>query len=105
MDGLTLGPQQDRTLNPIRGAKKPAAPSSPQQKKLMGACKEFESVMLSQVFKQMRQSVQTSDPLNQGSANKTFQDMLDDETSKNMAKGGGIGLAESIYRQLSIGVE
>lgn len=105
MDPLKLGPQADRTLNPIRATKKPAPPNSPRQQKLMNACKEFESVMLGQVFKQMRQSVQANDPLNQGSANKTFHDMLDDETAKNMAHGGGIGLAESIYRQLSIGVE
>ncbi|MNS53255.1 chemotactic signal-response protein CheL [compost metagenome] len=102
---LGLGPQADRTYNPVRATKKPAKPDSPEQQKLMKACREFESVMLGQVLKQMRSSVQSSDPLNQGAANDTFRSMLDDETAKNMAKGGGIGLAESIYRQLSLGVE
>ena len=95
---LGLGPQADRTFNPVRATKKPAKPDSPEQQKLMKACREFESVMLGS-------SVQSSDPLNQGAANDTFRSMLDDETAKNMAKGGGIGLAESIYRQLSLGVE
>ena len=102
---IGLGPQADRTYNPVRAIKKAAKPETPQQQKLMHACREFESVMLGQVFKQMRASVQSDDPLNQGQANETFRGMLDDEMAKSMAHHGGIGLAESIYRQLSLGVE
>jgi peptidoglycan hydrolase FlgJ len=102
---IGLGPQADRTYNPIRAAKKAAKPDSPKQQQLMKQCREFEAVMLGQVLKQMRASVQSADPLNQGHANETFRGMLDDETSKSMAKNGGIGLAETIYRQLSLGVE
>jgi flagellar protein FlgJ len=102
---IGLGPQADRTLNPMRALKKAAKPEGPEQQKLMKACREFESVMLGQVLKQMRATVQSSDPLNQGAANETFRGMLDDEMSKSMAHHGGIGLAESIYRQLSLGVE
>lgn len=103
--GIGLGPQADRTYNPIRATRKAKAPESPKQQALMKSCKDFESVMLGQVLKQMRASVQSSDPLNQGAANETFRGMLDDENAKSMARHGGIGLAEAIYRQLSIGVE
>lgn len=102
---IGLGPQADRTLNPMRAFKKAAKPESPEQQKLMKACRDFESVMLGSVLKQMRATVQSSDPLNQGAANDTFRGMLDEEMSKSMATHGGIGLADSIYRQLSLGVE
>lgn len=87
-------------LSPVRAFTKPGKPETPEQKKLWNACQDFESVMLGQVFKQMRASVQASDPLNQGAANKTYREMLDDEVSKSMAKAGGLGLADAIYRQL-----
>ena len=99
-----LGPAS-QDLSPIRASKKPAKPESKAQHELMKACKDFESVMLTQVFKQMRASVDSNDPLNQGAANKTYREMLDDEWGKSMAANGGIGLADAIYRQLSYGVE
>jgi Rod binding domain-containing protein len=61
--------------------------------------------MLGQIFKQMRSSVQTSDPLNQGSANTTYREMLDTETAKNMSANGGIGLTESLFRQLGLSLD
>ena len=99
MDLLKLDNGAD-AFNPVRASKKPGKPTTDEEKKLHKACGEFESVMLGQVFKQMRASVQTSDPLNQGAANSTFREMFDDEMSKKMAENGGIGLADSLYRQL-----
>jgi flagellar protein FlgJ len=95
LDGL--GPSG---LNRIHATSKTGKPATPAQKKLYDACKEFESVMLGMVFKQMRESVGSSDPLAKDSASKTYREMLDDETAKGMAKNGGIGLADGIYRQL-----
>lgn len=100
MDLLKLDNGALEPFNPIRASKKPGKPESADEKKLYKACQEFESVMLGTVFKQMRKSVETSDPLNQGAANTTFREMLDEEMSKKMAANGGIGLSESLYRQL-----
>lgn len=100
MDLLKLDNGADQPFNPVRASKKPGKPESAEEKKLHKACQEFESVMLGQVFKQMRASVQTSDPLNQGAANTTFREMLDEEMSKKMAANGGIGLTDNLYRQL-----
>ena len=92
-------------LNPVRANPPAGKPQSKEQKKLWNACKDFESVMMGQVLKQMRQTVQISDPLNNSQASKMYRDMLDDEMSKSMSKGGGFGLAEQMYNQLAATVK
>ncbi|HEY9722668.1 MAG TPA: rod-binding protein [Oscillatoriaceae cyanobacterium] len=87
-------------LNPIHPLDPPPAPKTAGQKKLYKACQDFEGVMLGLVFKEMRKSVQSSDPLDQGQAQDIYHGMLDDAMSKSMATTGGIGLAEDLYRQL-----
>lgn len=87
-------------LDPIRASKKPGRPETAEEKKLWKTCQEFESIMIGQVYKQMQASVKSSDPLNQGAANTTWRDMLADEQAKSMAGRGGMGLADSLYRQL-----
>lgn len=98
---VTPDPLQ-RQAHPIHGLKPAGKPSTPEQKKLMGACQDFEAVMLGMVFKQMNSmGMAKDDPLNKGAGSDTWRDMLADERAKNMAKSGGIGLAEGIYRQLA----
>src|SRR5690348_857888 len=101
-----MDPLQLKTdLNPVRANPPAGKPQSKEQKKLYGACKDFESVMMGQVLKQMRQTVQTSDPLEQGQASKMYRDMLDDEMAKSMSKSGGFGLAQQMYNQLAVTVK
>jgi flagellar protein FlgJ len=89
-------------LNSFHALKPTGKPTTPEQKKLMGACQDFESVMLGMVFKQMNtSSIDKKDPLNKGVGADTWRDMLADERAKSMSKAGGIGLADGIYRQLA----
>lgn len=96
---------EEAIRNVAHSVKPVGKPENDQQKKLWTACKDFESIFVGQMLKQMRDSVQTSDPLNQGSANKMWRGMLDDETAKDLSKSGGIGLAEGLYRQMVNRVE
>lgn len=89
------------SLGGIRALKPPPPPTTPQQKKLMGACQDFESVMLAMVFKQMGTASTSDDPLSKGAGADTWRDMLTEERAKAMSRSGGIGLADSIYRQLA----
>lgn len=69
---------------------------------LRNACQEFESYFINMMFKEMRKTVDTSGSfIPVGYAESTFQDMLDEETSKNAAQSGGIGLADMMYKQMS----
>lgn len=72
---------------------------TPDQQKVMAAAREFEAVMIHQLLKTMRSTVQASG-LESGAAMGTYRDMMDDELSKVMAHGSGLGFADAIARQL-----
>ena len=99
---LASSSKDKNVLNASHALKATGKPTTPAQKKLMGACQDFESVMLGMVFKQMSNaSIDKKDPLNKGAGADTWRDMLSDERAKSMSKAGGIGLADGIYRQLA----
>ena len=69
---------------------------------LKGACVEFEAMFLNLMYGEMRKSVNEQDGLlPKTQAEKIMQSMLDEELTKNMAKAGGVGLADVLYKQLS----
>ncbi|WP_058486002.1 rod-binding protein [Defluviitalea phaphyphila] len=68
---------------------------------LKNACKEFESYFIHQLFKEMRKTIQSGGLIQKSRAEEIFQDMLDEEYSKNATKGQGIGLSDMLYKQLS----
>ncbi|OON97949.1 MAG: hypothetical protein ATN32_05085 [Candidatus Epulonipiscium fishelsonii] len=71
-------------------------------KELMKACQDVESYFLSTIFKQMKASIQSDNPLiEKGEYEDTFEDMLTDEQVNGMIKSGGVGLADMMYKQLS----
>ena len=73
-----------------------------EDEKLKEACVHFESYFLNMMFKSMRKTVVSSDGIfAKSNAEKIFQEMFDEETSKKMAGQGGIGLADMMYKQLS----
>ncbi|MFZ2957402.1 MAG: rod-binding protein [Candidatus Ozemobacteraceae bacterium] len=65
--------------------------------KLKGACKDFESVFVYQMMKEMRKTVNKTGMVHGGQAEDVFSDMLDQERSK----GVGLGLGDMLYAQLS----
>jgi Rod binding domain-containing protein len=70
--------------------------------KLFEQCQEFESIFVKMMLKEMRNSVDKADSLLSGGwAEDIYQDMLDDEYSKTMAKNAGFGLADQLYKQLA----
>lgn len=73
-----------------------------EDKKLKEACVEFESYFLNMMFKSMRKTVASNDGIfGKSNAEKIFQEMLDEQLTDKMAKTGGIGLANVMYKQLS----
>lgn len=77
-----------------------------EEEKLKQACVEFESYFINMMFKSMRNTIISSDGiLKKSNAEKIFQEMLDEEMSKDVAKSGGIGLADMIYKELSSKVQ
>lgn len=64
------------------------------------AAKQFEALFVNMMIRQMREAMPTSGGLFGGDGMKLYQDMHDQQLAQAMARRGGIGLAESIERQL-----
>ncbi len=69
--------------------------------KLYEQCREFESIFVNMMLKEMRGTVEKSGLIDGGQAEEIFSDMLYDEYAKDMAKTAGFGLADSVYLELS----
>lgn len=69
-------------------------------KKLKEASQEFEAYFINMLFKEMRKTIQEGGLVEKSQARSTFENMLDEEMSKNMSKQGGLGLADMIYNNM-----
>lgn len=69
--------------------------------KLRQACRDLEAVFLNILMTQMRKTVPKGGLVGGSNQEEIVRSMLDSETSKNMARAGGMGLADTLYRQLS----
>jgi len=70
------------------------------EKKVRETAEDFVSVFMNQITKSMRATVQENDAMHGDNGEKFFQDMLDTEYSKKMAKGSGYGLTDLIYQSM-----
>ncbi len=70
------------------------------EKKVRGVAEEFVSVFMNQITKSMRATVQENPAMHGDNGEKFFQDLLDTEYSKSMAKGSGYGLTDLIYESM-----
>lgn len=79
------------------------AKASNDDKALLKVCEDFESIFVNMMFKSMRQAsgADEEDALVEKSFGRgIFEEMRDEELSKKVAEGGGIGIAKVMYRQL-----
>ena len=60
----------------------------------------FEAVFLSQMLGPMFDTLPTDGIMGGGQAEGIYRDMMVDEVGKSIAKSGGIGIADSIYREI-----
>ena len=67
--------------------------------KARATAQDFEAVFLNSMFNQMFTHVNEG-PFNGGQAANTWRSFLTDEYAKNFAKAGGIGIADSVYKEL-----
>ena len=99
---MTLTQIDPRTImssSPVRPD--PALRKSRDLEALRQSTREFEAIYLNEMFKTMRKSISHSDLIPRSSAQDWYQEMMDMELAREVSqKGSGIGLAESMYRQL-----
>jgi Rod binding domain-containing protein len=68
---------------------------------LRQATQDFEAVFIAQLLSQMRKAMAPkSSLLGRGREEETFRDLLDEEIGKSVARRGGLGIGDAVYRQL-----
>ena len=68
---------------------------------LRKASEEFESLLIYQVIREMRKTINKNPLFHGGRAEEMFESFLDLETSRQIAQTGGFGLGKMLYDQLS----
>jgi len=61
---------------------------------------EFESVLMTQMLNAMQSTVEKSGLIDGGSGEETYREMLNQAVSAEIARRGGLGLAEQIAREM-----
>ena len=70
-------------------------------RELQQACREFESVFIAYLLKEMRATVDKSGLIDGGPSEELYQSMMDTQVARNLSSTGGFGLAEMLFQQLS----
>jgi flagellar protein FlgJ len=76
-------------------------PTGRDKQKLKETAQQFEGIFIKQLLDAMDKTIDRSGMLSGGHAEEMFRGMMNDEVSKKMAERNGLGLAQSIYRQVS----
>ncbi len=71
-----------------------------ENKKLETACKDFEAILLNKIMSSMRESIPEGGLFEKSYGEEIFQSMLDEQMTKEMAHGKGMGLAKLLYQEL-----
>jgi flagellar protein FlgJ len=70
---------------------------------IRNAAEMFESYFLQIMFREMRRTTLNENSfIPKSHAEKVFTEMMDEQVSKDAAAAGGIGLADMIYRQMTM---
>lgn len=85
----------------VAGMRKSAGSTAEEDAKLKKACQELEGVFLNLLLKTMRDTVPKSSLAGSGMQADTMQSMFDMEMTRSMATGGGTGIADMLYRNLT----
>tara|TARA_R110000868_G_scaffold4155_8_gene25300 strand:+ start:42865 stop:43215 length:351 start_codon:yes stop_codon:yes gene_type:complete len=81
-------------------AKPPKFAKDMSPEKVRESAEEFESFFLSQFLSQMFKGIKTDGPFGGGHGESMFREMQFKEYATAIANNGGIGIADSIVRQL-----
>jgi len=75
------------------------------KEELKKVCREFEAIMLEMMYKQMKATVPRSDLIPRDAGHEIFESMLDESLAQEASSSGSFGLADILYRQLSMNMD
>jgi len=79
----------------------PKMPESQDHGELEKACRDFESLFVNYMMKQMRETIPKDGLFGNSQAEQIYNSMLDQEVAKTISKQRGMGLAALMYNQMS----
>ena len=97
----------NNTIDPRTVLSHALSPGQPQDRKekdlkaLREASREFETILITEMYKAMRKAVPDGGLFEKNMATDLYQEMFDLEIAKQTASGPGIGIGEAMYRQMS----
>ena len=68
--------------------------------KAKDAAQKFESQFLSVMFQHMFEGIKTDGPFGGGQGEEMFRSLMTEAMGKQVAKAGGIGLADTVQREI-----
>ena len=74
---------------------------TPEGERLLSACQGFEAIILRQLLAAARPQEGDDGLFGRSFAREMYDSMKDEVMAARMARAGGIGLADSLYRRLS----
>ncbi|MBO6559985.1 MAG: rod-binding protein [Nisaea sp.] len=104
MDSMALTETASATTN-LRASQTDAAANrlkaaGKNREEVRQAAEEFESIFISQMLGHMFKGVGNGEMFGGGPAEDIYRDLMVDEYGKQIANTGGIGIADTIERQL-----
>ena len=84
----------------LSAARQPAAEATGNKAKARATAESFEAFLLGKFFEQMFAGIRTDGMFGGGQGENVYRSMMMQEYGKAVAKGGGIGIAVSVYRSI-----
>jgi len=78
----------------------PTAPRTSDPAAVKKAAQDFESVFITQFMGEMFSGISTDGPFGGGQGEEMFRSLMIDEYGKQIARQGGLGLADGVTREL-----
>ena len=90
----------DTITAPLLVDRKPAAAPGTPEARALSTAQDFEAVFLQAMIGEMFSGLGKDGPLGEGEAGGAWRGMLVEQYASNIAKAGGVGVADSVYRDI-----
>ena len=97
---LALSTPGAKPVDLLINSRGPSKLTPTKEAKARSTAQDFEAVFLNSMFQNMFTGISGEGPFGGSGAVGVWRSMLTDEYSRSFAKGGGIGIADQVYRSL-----
>lgn len=101
MQTITVNAAQDQLVEAqLRASQSGLNNSGTNKAAAREAAEQFEAIFISQMLAPMFETIPTDSFMGGGHAEGVYRGMMVEEVGKEIAKQGGIGIADTVYREI-----